>query len=87
MQNRNKSSSNIYSLILGLLIILFGIIILINLYLKFIDSDLLLRWWPVALILIGLLIASSGNQQVGLGAAIALAGTVIVLGRLDLLGD
>ncbi len=74
-------------LIIGGTIILFGIAVLVNMFARFIDTDALLKWWPAILIVVGLALASSNSKQPALGAAIALAGVVIVLGRSGLMTD
>lgn len=74
-------------LVIGGTIILFGICVLVNMFTRFIDTDALLKWWPAVLIVVGLALASSSSKQPALGAAIALAGVVIVLGRSGLMTD
>lgn len=74
-------------LVIGGTIILFGICVLVNMFTRFVDTDMLLKWWPAVLIVVGLALASSSSKQPALGAAIALAGVVIVLGRSGLMSD
>lgn len=74
-------------LVIGGTIILFGICVLVNMFTRFVDTDVLLKWWPAVLIVVGLALASSSSKQPALGAAIALAGVVIVLGRSGLMSD
>lgn len=74
-------------LVIGGTIILFGVCVLVNMFTRFVDTDVLLKWWPAVLIVVGLALASSSSKQPALGAAIALAGVVIVLGRSGLMSD
>lgn len=75
-------------IIVGLGIILLGVIILIDLFARFVDIEVLLRWWPIVFILIGFLqISSQYSHAIWTGVALLLTGTIAVLDRMDLLGS
>lgn len=87
-EDNPQVSSMMLKLVIGGTIILFGVCVLINMFTRLVDTDALLQWWPAVFILVGLALASSGAKNAGLGAAIALAGVVVILDRLDLMsGD
>lgn len=80
-------NNRVVQIIAGSLIIVFGCIILINLFARFIDATVLLRWWPIIFIVIGILqVSSRYSHTVWIGAALLLSGTVAILDRMDLLG-
>lgn len=82
-----QQSNRLLQLIVGGGIVLFGVILLVNLFAKFIDVEVLLQWWPVAIVLMGLTLASVDQKQALLGAAMALAGATVLVARLGLLSD
>jgi len=80
-------NNRLLQIIAGSVIIVFGCIILIDLFVRFIDVAILLRWWPIIFIVIGILqVSSRYSHTVWIGAALLLSGTVAILDRMDLLG-
>lgn len=72
----------------GILIIILGLVLLVDLFVRFIDSELLIAWWPLVFVLIGfLLVGTKQSNTVWTGVALLLAGTVAVLDRTHLLGS
>ena len=69
----------------GVAIIILGLIVLIDLFARFIDIEILIAWWPLVFVLIGfLLVSSKQSNTLWTGVALLLAGTVAVLDRMDL---
>ncbi len=75
--------------IFGILIIIFGVVVLIDLFAKFIDIELLLAWWPLIVVLIGFVLISSPNSKtIWTGTALLLAGALALAERVGILtGD
>lgn len=87
MQTDKQKADQTLQVIVGGAIVLFGLLLLADLFVRFLDIELLLQWWPVALVLVGLLLASTDRTRITLGTALALAGTIVLLARLELLTD
>jgi len=73
--------------IVGSLIVIFGIVLLVDLFARFIDIEVLLQWWPGIFVLAGLAMVSSEKSNTLLGASLLLAGTTVLLARLGLFSD
>lgn len=77
------------TILFGSLIVIFGVVVLIDLFAKFIDIEVLLAWWPLLFVFIGFILVSlSDSRTVWTGAALLLAGTVVLAERVGILtGD
>lgn len=77
------------STIFGILIVIFGVIVLIDLFAKFIDIELLVAWWPIIFVCIGFaLISSPGSKTIWMGTALLLGGALAIAERVGVLtGD
>ena len=80
-------NSRLVQIIAGSLIVIFGLVVLVDLFARFIDMELLLRWWPIVFIVIGILqVSSRYSHTVWVGTALLLVGTVAVLDRVGIVG-
>ena len=80
-----ETVKRIAPIVIGVGLIIFGLVLLVNLVGRFIDVQLLLRWWPVAIIAAGFVIVSMDKSRVFVGLSLLLAGTTVLLARLGLL--
>jgi len=71
--------------IVGSLIVIFGIVLLVDLFARFIDIEVLLQWWPGIFVLAGLAMVSSEKSNTLLGASLLLAGTTVLFEIVALL--
>jgi len=83
------NKSNLVSILTGSAIIIFGVAILLNLFVRLIDTELLLVWWPAAFLLAGfVLISSSQTKAILIGVSMLLAAAVAVAERTGIVtGD
>lgn len=73
--------------IVGSLVVIFGIVLLVDLFARFIDINVLLQWWPGIFVLAGLAMVSNDKSNTLLGASLLLAGTTVLLARLGLFSE
>lgn len=71
--------------IVGVVIIIIGLYLLLGLIVNVPFVGMLLTYWPLTLVLLGLIMAMSGAGQEGLGAVITLVGLLSVANRTGLL--
>lgn len=69
----------------GVVIIIIGLYLLVSLIVNVPFIGMLLTYWPLTLVLLGLIMAMSGTNQEGLGAIITLVGLLAVASRTGLL--
>lgn len=83
----NEKNTRTLRIVVGGLIVLFAIVLFVNFITQLINIDVLLQWWPVAIVAVGLYMVSTNKNQVLLGTALALAGATVLMSRLGLLDD
>ena len=83
------NTANLTSIIVGLIIIIFGVAVLVNLFVRLIDVEVLLLWWPAAFLLAGfVLLSSAQTKAILIGVAMSLAAAVAIVERMGLVsGD
>lgn len=80
------NKSYLPSVIIGLIIIVFGLLVLVNFFARFADTELLLMWWPAAFLLAGfILVSSPESKAVLVGVAMSLSATVAIIDHLGLI--
>ena len=73
--------------VVGGLIILFAVFLIVDFITQLINIDVLLQWWPVTIIAVGLFMVSVEKKNTVLGTALALAGVTVLISRLGLLSE
>jgi hypothetical protein len=73
--------------VVGGLIILFAVFLIVDFVTQLINIDVLLQWWPVTIIAVGLFMVSIDKKNTVLGTALALAGVTVLISRLGLLSE
>jgi hypothetical protein len=85
-ETENKNVSRL-RFVVGGLIILFAVFLVVDFITQLINIDVLLQWWPVTIIVVGLFMVSVDKRNMFLGTALALAGVTVVISRLGLLSE
>jgi hypothetical protein len=83
----NKKAARLLRIVVGGLIVLFAILLVVDFITQLVNIDVLLQWWPVVIVCVGLLMVSTDKKQVLLGTALALAGATVLVSRLGLLSE
>jgi hypothetical protein len=85
--SENDKNARLLRIVVGGLIVLFAVVLFVNFVSQLINVDVLLQWWPVAIVAVGLFMASMNKNQVLLGTALSLAGATVLMSRLGLLAN
>lgn len=83
----SEKSNRTPRIIVGGLVILFAVFLFVDFFLQLVNIDVLLDWWPIGLVAVGLFMVSTDKKQLLLGTALSIAGLTVLAIRLDILSD